>query len=79
LEIYNVHNGERFTTYALKAPAGSGAISLNGAAARMAMVGDLLIIAAYCKCTESEVAAHKPVVVLVDEQNRPKPSESTES
>ncbi len=47
IELYNVNNGERFSTYIIKAPRGSGAISLNGAAARRAMVGDLLIICAY--------------------------------
>lgn len=72
LEIYNVSNGVRFTTYAIKARRGSGEISLNGAAARMAMIGDLLIIAAYSSYSESELPAYRPVIVLVDEHNRPK-------
>lgn len=72
IEIYNVANGERFATYIIKAPRGSGAISLNGAAARKAMVGDKLIIAAYSQYTEAELENYEPVVVLVDEQNRPR-------
>ncbi len=73
VEIYNVNNGERFTTYTLRAPRGSGTISLNGAAARKALVGDLLIICAYSQYSEAELGAYRPVVVLVDEHNRPKP------
>ena len=71
IELYNIANGERFSTYVIKKPHGSGAISLNGAAARKAMVGDLLIICAYSQYTEAEAELHEPVVVLVDEQNRP--------
>jgi aspartate 1-decarboxylase len=73
IEIYNVNNGERFNTYAIRAPRGSGTISLNGAAARRAMAGDLLIICAYSEYTEAELKTYRPVVVLVDERNRPKP------
>jgi aspartate 1-decarboxylase len=72
IEIYNVSNGTRFTTYAIKAQRGSGEISLNGAAARLAMTGDLLIIAAYSLYGEHELASYRPVVVLVDEHNHPK-------
>ena len=71
IEIYNVTNGERFATYIIKAPRGSRAISLNGAAARKAMVGDKLIIAAYSQYTEAELKDHAPVVVLMDDENRP--------
>jgi aspartate 1-decarboxylase len=71
IEIYNIANGERFTTYVIEAPRGSGVISLNGAAARKAMVGDLLIICAYSQYSEAELQAHRPVVVLVDAQNQP--------
>jgi aspartate 1-decarboxylase len=71
VEIYNVENGERLTTYAIKSPRGSKEICLNGAAARKAMVGDHLIIAAYNNYTEAELTKHQPVVVLVDEQNNP--------
>ena len=73
IEIYNVNNGERFNTYAIRAPRGSGTISLNGAAARRAMVDDLLIICAYSEYSEAELKTYRPVVVLVDERNRPKP------
>lgn len=74
IEIYNVNNGERFTTYIISAPRGSGTISLNGAAARKAMVGDLLIIAAYSAYSEAELASYRPVIVLVDERNRALPA-----
>ena len=74
LELYNVTNGERFSTYAIRAARGSGTISLNGAAARKAMLGDLLIICAYSQYSEAELAAHRPVVVLVDAHNRPRPA-----
>jgi aspartate 1-decarboxylase len=72
IEIYNVSNGERFATYVIRAPRGSGTISLNGAAARKAMVGDKLIIAAYSQYTEAELQSYAPIVVLVDEHNRPR-------
>jgi aspartate 1-decarboxylase len=69
IELYNINNGERFSTYVIKAPRGSGVISLNGAAARKAHVGDLLIICTYAPMTEAEVASYKPKVVLLDEGN----------
>ncbi len=72
IELYNVTNGERFSTYAIAAPRDSGEISLNGAAARRAAVGDLLIICAYATLADAEVERHVPRVVLVDERNRPK-------
>jgi aspartate 1-decarboxylase len=72
LEIYNINNGERFTTYAISAPRGSAQISLNGAAARKASVGDLLILCAYSSYSEAELASYKPVIVLLDEHNRPR-------
>jgi len=72
IELYNINNGERFSTYIIEAPPGSGTISLNGAAARKAMVGDLLIICAYSQYTEAELVNHRPLVVLVDERNQPR-------
>jgi aspartate 1-decarboxylase len=72
IELYNIANGERFTTYIIKAPKGSGEISLNGAAARKAAVGDLLIICAYSAYSDAELENYKPVVVLVDDKNQPK-------
>ena len=60
IDIYNVTNGERFTTYAIRGEAGSQIISVNGAAAHKAAVGDILIICAYCNYEESELASHAP-------------------
>jgi aspartate 1-decarboxylase len=71
IDIYNVTNGQRFATYAIRARKGSGAISLNGAAARRAMVGDLLIVCAYAQYTEAELRSYRPLIVLVDERNQP--------
>ena len=70
IELYNVTNGERFCTYAIKGKRGSGEISLNGAAARKAAIGDILIICAYSSYSEAELATHEPIVVLINEQNR---------
>ncbi len=72
IELYNISNGERFSTYVIEAAAGSGTISLNGAAARKAVVGDLLIICAYAQYAEAELAAYRPRIVLVDADNRPR-------
>jgi aspartate 1-decarboxylase len=72
IEIYNVSNGERFATYVIRAPRGSGEVSINGAAARRALVGDSLIVAAYSSYAESELEDYKPRIVLVDEHNRAK-------
>ena len=70
IDIYNVTNGERFTTYAIRGEEGSKIISVNGAAARKAAPGDILIIAAYAGYDEKEVPAHKPELIYVDAQNR---------
>ena len=70
IDIYNIANGERFTTYAISAERGSGIISVNGAAARRAAPGDLLIIAAYAAYDEAELANFKPDLVYVDGENR---------
>jgi len=69
IEIYNVNNGERFSTYAISAQRGSGTISVNGAAAHKARRGDLLIIASYATYTESEIAKYHPDLVYVDANN----------
>ena len=69
IDLYNINNGERFSTYIIKAPRGSGAISLNGAAARKAHVGDLLIICTYAPMSEDAARDYKPKVVLLDEKN----------
>jgi aspartate 1-decarboxylase len=73
IEIYNVSNGERFSTYAITGQRGSGEIALNGAAARRAVVGDPLIICAYASYSEGELEGHQPRVILVDEANQPRP------
>ena len=64
-DIYNVTNGERFTTYAIRGEAGSKIISVNGAAAHKAAVGDVLIICAYCIYDENELATHKPSLLYM--------------
>lgn len=71
VDIYNIDTGARFSTYVIEAPAGSGIIGLNGAAARLAMTGDKVIIVAYASFDETEAKAFKPKVVLVDERNAP--------
>ena len=70
VHIWNVDNGERFVTYAIKGERGSGMISVNGSAARRACVGDLLIIAAFAQVDEKELATHQPQLVFVDGNNR---------
>lgn len=70
IELYNVNNGERFETYAIKGKRGSGEISLNGAAARKAQLGDLLIICTFAPMSEEEVASYKPKIVFVDDKNK---------
>ena len=69
VDIYNVNTGQRFSTFVVKAPRGSGTICVMGAAARLASVGDRLIVAAYASFEEKELAGHKPRVVRVDEKN----------
>jgi aspartate 1-decarboxylase len=70
IDIWNVNNGERFTTYAIRAERGSGIISVNGSAARRAAPGDLLIIASFALYDEAELADLHPSLVYVDAQNR---------
>ncbi len=70
IDIYNVSNGERFTTYAIRAQRGSGTISVNGAAAHKASPGDIIIIAAYANYSEIELHKYHPKLVYVDEANR---------
>ncbi len=70
IELYNVNNGERFSTYAIPGLRGTGEISLNGAAARRAQLGDLLIICTYAPMTEEQAKDYKPKVVFVDDKNK---------
>jgi len=70
VQVVNVNNGERLITYAIPAPAYSGAVELNGAAARLGVKGDRVIIMTYAQCTPEELKTHSPVVVLVNSHNR---------
>ena len=70
VDVYNRRNGERFSTYAIRAQEGSGTVSVNGAAAHKASPGDLLIICAYGVFEEKELAAFKPRLVYVDADTR---------
>ncbi|MEW5856487.1 MAG: aspartate 1-decarboxylase [Cyanobacteriota bacterium] len=70
VQVVNVSNGERLITYAIAAPANSGAVELNGAAARLGMKGDRLIIMTYGQFSPEELKTYHPKVVLVDGQNR---------
>ena len=70
VQIVNNNNGARFETYTISGERGSGVICLNGAAARLAQKGDIVIIMSYVMLSEAEAAAHRPKVVLVDEANK---------
>lgn len=70
IHIWNINNGERFVTYAIKGERGSGMISLNGSAAGRASTGDLVIIAAFSRVRNDQVAGHEPRLVFVDDKNR---------
>ena len=69
IEVYNIDNGERFATYVIEGPAGSGVIGLNGAAARRACIGDRIIICAYAQMEFAEAKKHKPTIVLLGASN----------
>lgn len=69
IEIYNVDNGERFSTYVILADAGSGTVSMNGAAARRVQVGDRIIVAAYGQLSESEAESFLPKLVYLGLNN----------
>lgn len=70
VHVWNIDNGERFVTYAIRGERGSGMISLNGSAARRAAVGDLVIISTFAIVSDAEVQSHRPRVVFVDARNR---------
>jgi aspartate 1-decarboxylase len=70
IQIYNLNNGERFTTYAIRAEDNSGIISVNGAAAHKASPGDRLIICTYAALGQQEAAVFKPTLVYLDGDNR---------
>ena len=66
VDIYNITNGERFSTYILEAESGSGKIGLNGAAAHKVNLGDKVIIVSYCQLAEREIPHHKPRIIIMD-------------
>lgn len=70
VDIYNITNGARFSTYTIVGKRGKGEICLNGAAARLVQKGDLVIIVSYAMYNEEELKNYKPVVVHVDAKNR---------
>jgi aspartate 1-decarboxylase len=69
VQVLNINNGARFSTYAIEGPEGQGDICLNGAAARLAVKGDLVIILTYTDVTDEEVRYHKPKIVHVNKRN----------
>lgn len=69
IQVYNLTNGQRFTTYAIRAEAGSAIISVNGAAAHKASVGDKLIICTYVELKGHEISNHQPKIAYLDENN----------
>ncbi|MFQ3597937.1 MAG: aspartate 1-decarboxylase [Chloroherpetonaceae bacterium] len=71
VQIVNNNNGARFETYIIEGERGSGVVQLNGACARLAAVGDEIIVMTYAEMSREEAKQHKPLVVLVDKQNRP--------
>lgn len=72
VHVLNVNNGERFVTYIIPGERGSGTICLNGACARLAQVGDKVIIVTYGMVEEKELDSYDPTVVLMGENNKPK-------
>jgi len=72
VDVLDITNGNRLTTYVIKGEPGSGIICLNGAAARLVQVDDLVIIVSYADYDEAEIPEHQPVVVLVDADNKPR-------
>jgi aspartate 1-decarboxylase len=71
VEVYDITNGARLSTYAILGKSGAGEICINGAAAHLVNPGDLVIIASYAEYEESEIKNHEPRLILVDRQNRP--------
>jgi aspartate 1-decarboxylase len=71
VQVVNNNNGARFETYVIPGKRGSGIICLNGAAARLGEVGDILIIISYCELEKEEASKYKPKIVLVDKKNKP--------
>ena len=72
VHVLNLNNGERFITYTIAAPRGSGTVLLNGPAARRGAVGDKVIVISYCQISEQKAKGLQPKTVFVDDKNRPK-------
>jgi aspartate 1-decarboxylase len=70
VEVLNINNGARFSTYAIEGRADSGVVGINGAAARLVAKGDMVIILAYCQVPDDEAISMTPSIVRVDSQNR---------
>lgn len=77
IQIYNINNGARFTTYAIRAEEGSGLFSVNGAAARLACPGDLIIVCAFAILDQKEAENHKPTLIYFNEKNQVQRSASS--
>ena len=69
--VANLKNGERFETYAIPAPAGSGTICLNGATAHLGKAGDRVIIFTFCQVTDDELPGHRPLILVLGPNNKP--------
>jgi len=79
VEVFNINTGERFSTYVIPAPAGSGICRLNGAAARKGAKGDKLIVVAYAEVEEKELENFKPAIVYLGENNSVKALKNSET
>jgi aspartate 1-decarboxylase len=78
IDVYDIDNGNRFSTYLIEGPRGSGCCCVNGAAAHLVEVGHRLILAAYARFEDAELRDHRPRVVLIDRANRVKKAEHEE-
>jgi len=67
VDVYNIENGNRFSTYIIEGEAGSGIIGINGAAARLVSVGDKIIIASYGELSADELKNHKPIIIIMED------------
>jgi aspartate 1-decarboxylase len=71
VQVLNINNGERLETYVIKGERGSGVICMNGPAARLTQVGDMIIIISYCSMSPEDAKTHSPIVVIPDKDNNP--------
>jgi len=69
VQVVNINNGARFETYAIKGERGLKSIGLNGAAARLAVPGDKVIVMSYCDLEASEIAGHRPKIIVLNDDN----------